>query len=681
MQVNFLDSLPNPAGDSSTARSAERNDHQSEGLFYMQMDHACNLANEKSDIPAEEKPAKRISANSGKEGRNRLSVESPSDSNSLHTEDIRDSNCARRDRAYNHANENSDIPPEEKPVKQIATHSVEEKRKRLFVESRSDVKSLPTAAIPALNPTSSDPKMQEKENFEVGYAPTEKKVKTILEPSTPLETFASAANVMKQTRSESTDGIKIQTALIPKTDDPIQVDFEVKVEPETPGATISASGKKVVAIADPQNADDVSGTVRRAIPAAESVLSGDLRGWAIKLDSSHTVSYAGSELGALKDSTPFPPIRQQTQPESQAFQSDIEVPVDFNLKGRNADKTVSGKTEEMIPAVLKHANAVDPVRSQLSSGKESASWRTQEGILEKSQIDTGGSQTILSQPRQGLPLQSALSSTPGNPGSAGDSLRAQDSDGESAGPQAVAAKKLEAMASAAFESADAGDSTSDQNSRSAGSNAWAAFQGKYDGTQPIAGRIQPSYADRQFETPGALSAGTGRTPDGGMSQLSGTGQHSTAQPKEFLFQLAEQIQVQLRNGKGEIRIQLKPENLGRLEIRAESTSAGVVARIAAESSHVKTYLENNLPFLQQALQSQGFRIDRIHVVIQEGFDFQSSSGFTAQFGHAGSGQSGDGTPGFTKTSTFPASNQTEELTVDPATWIALNPNVSFHTIA
>lgn len=155
----------------------------------------------------------------------------------------------------------------------------------------------------------------------------------------------------------------------------------------------------------------------------------------------------------------------------------------------------------------------------------------------------------------------------------------------------------------------------------------------------------------------------------------------TAQTPASILQLAEQVGIQLRAGKGEIRIQLKPDGFGRLEIRAENTMHGISARISTESGAVKSYLENNLQLLQQTLQDQGLKIDRIQIIVQDASDSQSSSGFTSQFGNAGAGQNGrdsEFSAGKTdKNSVHPANDGI----TDAASWLARNPDNRFYTVA
>jgi hypothetical protein len=158
-------------------------------------------------------------------------------------------------------------------------------------------------------------------------------------------------------------------------------------------------------------------------------------------------------------------------------------------------------------------------------------------------------------------------------------------------------------------------------------------------------------------------------------------QAAATRPGEFVYQLAERIQSQLRAGEGEVRIRLKPENLGNLEIKAEAGADGIVAKIATESSTVKQYLESNLHTLQQSLQEQGLKVNRIDVVFQEALDPRNSSNQQQQSGHPGNGQTAPDSGNFTGRSRSASSFPDGEIIVDPWIATALGPNSTFHTVA
>jgi flagellar hook-length control protein FliK len=264
-----------------------------------------------------------------------------------------------------------------------------------------------------------------------------------------------------------------------------------------------------------------------------------------------------------------------------------------------------------------------------------------------------------------------------------DSLRmsVEPDKGGDAVPAAVQAKSGTIITRATLENAGTDNSHADrENSRHEGVS-WTVQQSQLANAQKDSAKAASSIAERPADADSQMAASPVRLADAGAPAIPGAAEATTSRPKEFIFQLADRIQVQLRDGKGEIRIQLHPENLGHLEIKAEATVAGVVARIVAESSTVKNYLETNLHLLQQSLQDQGLKIDRIQVTVQDQGGSESSSGFTAQSGHTGSGNHGKSSGHSSEGSGHLSSSQPEETTAEPLTWIRKNPNARFYTVA
>jgi hypothetical protein len=155
-------------------------------------------------------------------------------------------------------------------------------------------------------------------------------------------------------------------------------------------------------------------------------------------------------------------------------------------------------------------------------------------------------------------------------------------------------------------------------------------------------------------------------------------QSAPAHPDDFLSQLTERIQVQLRDGEDVIRVQLKPSSLGRMEIRAETSSAGVAATIVTESAGVKSYLEHNLHLLQQSFQDQGLKVDRINVAVQDG-DWSQHSGSGQQEARSGTGNRGESKSAGWHSGLADLGG--EEITLDPAIQAVLRPHSTFHTVA
>jgi flagellar hook-length control protein FliK len=205
-----------------------------------------------------------------------------------------------------------------------------------------------------------------------------------------------------------------------------------------------------------------------------------------------------------------------------------------------------------------------------------------------------------------------------------------------------------------------------------------AFQGNLEGT-PESAKPKKYAIENSQEKFASVAMGIERSV--GTNNAATSREATTpARPGDLVYELVERIQVMLRDGKGEIRIQLKPEHLGNLEIRAESGGNGVIARITAESSSVKNFLENNLHFLQQSLQDQGLKIDRIQVIVQDLAGAHQASGQSAQFGHAGSGNQNGETFKPTHSTKSGSVNPVEEISIDPVNFIS-GARSRFHTVA
>lgn len=95
---------------------------------------------------------------------------------------------------------------------------------------------------------------------------------------------------------------------------------------------------------------------------------------------------------------------------------------------------------------------------------------------------------------------------------------------------------------------------------------------------------------------------------------------------EVLKQVVEQAKVLLGQDKSEMVIQLKPDHLGKLELKVVTEQGIVAAKFIAENQRVKEVIETNMQMLKDSLQKQGIAVDSINV--QVGQDPQSK--YTSQ---------------------------------------------------
>jgi len=82
-----------------------------------------------------------------------------------------------------------------------------------------------------------------------------------------------------------------------------------------------------------------------------------------------------------------------------------------------------------------------------------------------------------------------------------------------------------------------------------------------------------------------------------------------------LNQIVEKAALSLRNGKSQIRIDLKPEVLGSVRMKIIAENHLVTVRILTELPLVKEMIENNISQLKTDLQSHGLEIDKIDVSV------------------------------------------------------------------
>ena len=97
-------------------------------------------------------------------------------------------------------------------------------------------------------------------------------------------------------------------------------------------------------------------------------------------------------------------------------------------------------------------------------------------------------------------------------------------------------------------------------------------------------------------------------------------------------QIAQKAKLIVTPGLTEIQIQLKPEFLGKLNLRISSENGIVTAKFNAESQMVKGVIEANLSNLRDALTEQGVKVDRLVVDVgtqkeQSGFNGREHSFF------------------------------------------------------
>lgn len=95
----------------------------------------------------------------------------------------------------------------------------------------------------------------------------------------------------------------------------------------------------------------------------------------------------------------------------------------------------------------------------------------------------------------------------------------------------------------------------------------------------------------------------------------------TVKSSEVINQVVEQAKVIIGQDKSEMVIHLKPDHLGKLELKVVTEQGIVAAKFIAESQQVKEIIETNMQLLKDSLQKQGISVESINV--QVGQDKQS----------------------------------------------------------
>jgi len=84
----------------------------------------------------------------------------------------------------------------------------------------------------------------------------------------------------------------------------------------------------------------------------------------------------------------------------------------------------------------------------------------------------------------------------------------------------------------------------------------------------------------------------------------------------FIPEIVQKSRIILQDGgKGEIRLILKPESLGRVRIRINIQDNSIEGRILVENNSVRELFEGNLEHLKNALRSEGFGAAALEVAV------------------------------------------------------------------
>jgi len=86
---------------------------------------------------------------------------------------------------------------------------------------------------------------------------------------------------------------------------------------------------------------------------------------------------------------------------------------------------------------------------------------------------------------------------------------------------------------------------------------------------------------------------------------------------EVLNQIVDKAVLTVRKGKNEMRITLKPDSLGHLNLKIATENNHLMIKITAENPYVKELIEHNLHHLKAELGSHGLQIDKFDVFVAD----------------------------------------------------------------
>lgn len=91
--------------------------------------------------------------------------------------------------------------------------------------------------------------------------------------------------------------------------------------------------------------------------------------------------------------------------------------------------------------------------------------------------------------------------------------------------------------------------------------------------------------------------------------------HVLVKAEDIYAQIVEQAQVMMNDGNSEMKIKLKPEHLGQLQLRISMENQLISARFVAESEQVKAIIETNLVDLEKMLNENGVQVQNLQVSV------------------------------------------------------------------
>ncbi|HUX06974.1 MAG TPA: flagellar hook-length control protein FliK [Acidobacteriota bacterium] len=156
----------------------------------------------------------------------------------------------------------------------------------------------------------------------------------------------------------------------------------------------------------------------------------------------------------------------------------------------------------------------------------------------------------------------------------------------------------------------------------AGASTFAAVMQQSQSPATARPAAQPSANMSQVATPmGPAAAARGAESAARTAEAAPARQPMPAE--RVINQVIRAARISVDQGRGEIKMLLKPESLGWLKIKISVADQNVTARITVEHEGVRELLEGNIKQLQQALSQQNLKVTQIVVELNSDAEKQA----------------------------------------------------------
>ncbi len=139
--------------------------------------------------------------------------------------------------------------------------------------------------------------------------------------------------------------------------------------------------------------------------------------------------------------------------------------------------------------------------------------------------------------------------------------------------------------------------------------------------------LKTGSGDKELQTEKVQVLRVDAVSSGDRSESAETGRVQTKSDGGFLKQLQERLNPEIvkragiivrDGGRGEIRLDIKPEHLGNVRIRVSLEDSNIVGKIFVENSSIRDIFEQNLQNLQRSFREHGFETASLEVAVGDG---------------------------------------------------------------